>query len=297
MGNFLGIRLPNASKLVPMLSSVAPFIPGVGPGIKAGLMGLNALMGGSDAARKAGNANSKVEQGYDQQIENGQNLSSMSMGHLAPMLKQYTDMVSNGGIPNFDARYRGYMDGNAPGYDNAVKSTMQDFGDRGIGLNSSPLMGAVSGIRGKQQQAGLNFRQGLMTEAMDNKQQMLQNAVPMLSGLYGQGNQMTIQGLSGMGGVGGMYQSQSDAFGNDLGKLGEFLPGILGMGNKNPNAGNNTLGTNQVVSPGNISEPGRQLPGSMGVDDDSNLLGPSRAKQTGRLSMSIPKVNLPRVRL
>lgn len=291
MANFLGGLLSAAS-------TVVPFIPGIGPGVKAGLMGLNALTGGANAARKSDRANNQLERGYGSMIQGGQDLTKLSMDQLAPMLRQYTDMVGNGGIPNFDARYRGYMSGNAPGYDNAVASTMMDFGDRGFTPGSSPVAGAVSNIRAKESQSGLDFRQGLMAEAMNNKQQMLQNGVPMLSGLMGQGNSMTGAGLSGMGGVGGLYASQSNGFSDALGSLGQFLPGLLGN-NKDPNAGNNTLGTNQVVRQNGVAMPNPN--GNVGqlaqAEDDpyqAPMMQPMARQTGGRLGSNI---RLPKWRL
>jgi len=281
MANFL-------SSLIPILSGVAGVVPGVGTGVKAGLLGLNSLIGGADAARKARNATSKMEDGYGSILQNGQDQSALAQKYLAPMLQRYSDTITNGSIPQYDARFRGYAEGKAPEYDNAVAQSMMDFGSRGFGLGSSPVAGSVSHIRGDQAHQQNLFRQNLMTEDMTNRNNMLQSLVPMLSGMNNQGVSQQSGALNGMGGLGGMFQSQADGYTGDLTTLGGMLPGILGN-NKNPNAGNNRLGTNQVADPN-----GNQVSSHDGRIDTVPMLG--NQSQSKNRSLSIPRLNTPRLR-
>lgn len=244
--SFLGIRLPSLSNVLPLLSTAAPFIPGIGPMAKLGIMGAGALLGGAKDDRTARNLYSQQAGGYQDLLGQGQANSQQYQQYMAPMLQQYQSIINNGGIPNFDARYRSSIEGQAPEFDNAVHNAFMDFGDRGLGVDSTGLEGAVGNLRARQAQAGLNMRRDLIGQGITNRTNMLQQGIPMLNGMMQGNNQLQMQALSGLGGVGGMYGSKAQGAMGSLGQLGSMLPQILQMGSgKNPNAGSNTLDTNQ----------------------------------------------------
>ena len=260
MGFFDGIikGLTNTvTNALPIAAGAASLMPG-GAALKGGLLLANNLISGSKADQKARAAMTQQQAGYNDVASQAQGNNAYLNQQLMPIMQQYQQLIGDGGIPQFDARYRSMIEGNAPGFDNAVAQTFRDFGDRGIGAGSSVVGNAVSQVRNRQASEGANFSRGIISDAMQNRADLLTRGIPMLNQQIMGNNQLRMQALGNLGGVGGMYASRADNAMGSLGKLGGSLSDILKLGGSaNPDAGNNSLGTNQSPSMWNpVSESG-----------------------------------------
>lgn len=243
IGKFLGGVLPIA----------APFIGGP-LGAAAGLLG--GVLGQSHSQNQANQ--------YAGQIGGaaGQNLA-LSQKYLDPMLQRYMGFLDYGQHllddpygqnRASDARYLSLQGGIDHDTDAAVQQLQHDLDPSGRGFaRSGEINQQIGNLRSNEVGQLAGVRGDLLARSQDQRMNLLSDllhstsyGIPMFANL-GQG------AMGELGGLQGMYQSQADAFGQNLGAWTQALAGsgIFGKpgGQRPASAGNNTLGTNQAGTP------------------------------------------------
>jgi hypothetical protein len=226
-------------------ATIGQFIPG-GQLIGQGLGVLGGVLDASDAAKKKRKAQGQVQGQADKLGALGDRYTGLADTYLPSLTSEAVNSYKNFNPANFiDAPYRSIVEGTGASADNAVDATMQDFAGRGLTRDSSGLGAAVGNIRSNAQVAGSRTMSELILQAQREKQNRLMQALGLTQQLGQTGATLTSQSLGTMGGLEGMYASESNGLAGALGDLG----GIAGQLSTRPsNAGQSTLNTNNAPS-------------------------------------------------
>lgn len=278
---WLNDRLGINSKNIGGLAMAAlPFIPGVG-GV-AGIAGaMGGLMGGGSGG-SSGGGQSDLEKilglyGAYQNLQGGkkaegnanrlmglqeqqlmgalgaqgqlQGLLGGAGGLASMLLPQYQQFLSTPLDPT-KGMYRSMLESAGNQANSQVGSIMNDYASRGLLGGNTGLAGAIANARlGVARSANQAAHQA----ALQGRQQRfaeLQGGMQGMHGLYSLATNPSA--TSSLGGLAGMYQSKSDAFGDALGSLG----GLMGRESaRGATAGQGNLNTNNARQPVQYNNP------------------------------------------
>lgn len=225
--------------------TVAQFVPG-GQAIGAGLGALGGVLDASEAAKAKNKAIAKISAGADNTADLGGLYQSLVQKNLPGLFQGAFDSFNTPISDQVDAPYRSIIEGSGTTADNAVNQLIQDYASRGLLRDSSGLSAAIGGVRSAQAAQGSRTMSDLITQALARRQQGLLSLGGLLQGFGGQALSANNQALGTMGGLEGIYASESNGLGKALGDLA----GVAGkIGARPKTAGQATLNTNNAPTP------------------------------------------------
>ena len=212
------------------------------------ISGFQNLAGGKKAEGNANRLMGLQEGALNNSLGLQQQLMSGLGGLAGGILPAYQDFMANPLDPT-KGTYRGLLESAGRQGNNAVDSIMNDYASRGLLGPNSGLAGAISNARFNTQSQAFQAAHQAALQGRQQRGAELQSGLNSLSPLYSMATNTNI--ANSLGGLAGMYQSKSDAFGDALGNLG----GLLGRraatgattGTRGATAGQGLLNTNNVT--------------------------------------------------
>lgn len=237
---------------------IGQFIPG-GQAIGFGASALGGLLESGDANKKKRKLTGNIQDQALSQQALGQQYQSLALPYLQQLLPSIMSSATNYDASSFiDPQYRQILENYGAQGDQGVNALYSDYASRGLGRDSSGFAAGASNIRGQQRAASTTALGNLAAQAEQQRQQRLNSALSAVTGVSQMGNQLQQQSLGTMGGLEGMYASESSGLDTALAGLGGIAGQVFGTGassNRASNAGQSTLNTNNsgslTIQPGN----------------------------------------------
>ncbi len=235
------------------------------------------LIGGASSQRKANNSTNALESqiknnnafvdSYWAPLWDSTNSLRQDMSTTGPITDTYglinsAQSLDPYGMNNANAQTAGYQEFTNDQYNKGAANISNDLEQRGIDPSSSGAISAFGNLRSDEAANIAGYRRNAAVANQQDAYNRVLQAKQLTNSLQEQnfGNSNNLlqmlaslrsQGTAGLGGLQQMYQSKSDAFGNDLGNLANVLAqaGALGRTQPtDPNRGDGRFGTNQAGS-------------------------------------------------
>ncbi len=247
MGFSLGGLLQQAGNAVnPVLKLAAvggKFIPGM-QGVAPIAGALSGLISAADSDRKARKASSSIENRVSA-------LDGIMEGDLATYSKLSPEIMNKlvasvmNPADSIAPQYRQALQAGGDRYAQGADRLTRDFARRGLSLGNSGMTGGLSQLRAGIEQGNADALSDLIANEEASNVNRLTSAVGALGSLRSGVTQTALSNNQTMGGLRGLYGSETEAF-------GDALTGLVTEASKTirpKTAGNATLATNKKPSP------------------------------------------------